>query len=322
MASHKLRIILIAGFGRSGSTLLDNILGQSPGFFSGGELGNLWDFAQDNARVCACGTRLRECEIWSRVFRRLYGGVPLGTAFAERTRNRYRFFRLKDLWRLTTASGRKRFLKLAAEHAGQALDVYRAISEESGAHTIVDSSKSPARTYLTTQIPELDVYVVHLVRDPRAVAFSGRRKKRDPSLPNTYMDTYGPLNSALRWILAQQVEHLCDIPGRYLLIRYEDFIAEPDRELQRIFTMIDEPAEQRPKIANRTICLSRVHSINGNPSRFSQENVILKPDDEWRLGMAGFDRAVVSAMAAPFLRRYGYELNGRPNVQGAGRAVA
>ena len=229
---------------------------------------------------------------------------------------------MKDLWRLTTARGRKRFRQLAAEHARRALDVYRAISEESGAQTIVDSSKSPARTYLITQIPDLDVYVVHLVRDARAVAFSWQRKKADPSLPNTYMDTYSPVNSTLRWILSQQVERLCNIPGRYLMIRYEDLVAAPDRELQRIFTMIGEPAQRRPEIMDHTICLSRVHSINGNPSRFSQENVTLRPDDEWRLRMAGFDRTVVSALAAPFLRRYGYELNGRPNVQGAGRAVA
>ena len=77
MLTEKLKIILIAGSGRSGSTVLDNILGQTEGFFSGGELGNLWDFVEPAERVCACGARLRECETWNGILRRLFGGVPL-----------------------------------------------------------------------------------------------------------------------------------------------------------------------------------------------------------------------------------------------------
>jgi Sulfotransferase family len=310
MAKQKLRIILIAGSGRSGSTLLDNILGQTPGFFSGGELGNLWDFAREEARLCACGTRLRECEIWSGIFRRLYKDMPLNEVFGT-GRDHYRYMRLQDLWRLTTERGRQRFLQLAADYAREALDIYQAIADQTGAHTIVDSSKGPARTYLINQIPELDVYTIHLVRDARAVAFSGRRKKPDPSLPNSYQHfPSGPVNVTIRWILSHQVERLCKTPGRYLMIRYEDFVAAPDREILRIFGLIGAPAEERATIANHTVRLMRVHSINGNPSRFIQNAVTLKPDDEWRSKMSRFDRALVSALAWYFNRRFGYELNG------------
>jgi hypothetical protein len=322
MAFEKLRVILIAGCGRSGSTVLDNILGQKQGFFSGGELGNLSDFVKPAERVCACGTRFRECEVWQGILRRLFGEVPNQGAFISDTRDPYRWMRLKDLWRLTTANGRKRFLRFASEHAQGALQVYREISAETGAHTIVDSTKNPARTYLITQIPELDTYVIHLVRDARAVAFSWRRKKPDPSLPNTYMDTYSPANTALRWILSQQVERLCNVPGHYLMLRYEDFVAAPDRAMEFIFTLIGESVERRPRIVNHTVCLDRVHSINGNPSRFSQQTVILKPDEEWRSKMNGFDRAVVSALAWPLLRQYGYELNGGLAAKRARRVAA
>ena len=36
------RVLYIAGSGRSGSTILDRTLGQVDGFFSAGELCNLW----------------------------------------------------------------------------------------------------------------------------------------------------------------------------------------------------------------------------------------------------------------------------------------
>ena len=311
MATEKLRILLIAGCTRSGSTILDNILGQSPGFFSGGELVDFWHFAQVEERLCACGARIRECEIWKGVFRGLEG-QSLPNTINGSTRDHYQHLRLRDLWRLTTKSGRARFLELASQCAREALELYRLISEESHAHTIVDSSKSVERAYLLTQIPELDVYVVHLVRDPRAVVFSWRRKKPDPSLPNSYMHTYRPVNSTVRWILSQQVERLCNIPGRYLMIRYEDLMAAPDRELQRIFTMLGEPIERRPRIINQMICLDCVHSINGNPSRFKKGPVILQTDDEWCRGMSRSDRAVVNILTWPLLRRYGYKLGTQP----------
>ena len=42
---------------------------------------------------------------------------------------------------------------------------------------IVDSSKSPALAALLTQVPGIELHVVHLVRDLRGVVSSGRRTK-------------------------------------------------------------------------------------------------------------------------------------------------
>lgn len=39
----EVKVLYIAGWGRSGSTILDNVLGQVEGFFSGGELSYLWE---------------------------------------------------------------------------------------------------------------------------------------------------------------------------------------------------------------------------------------------------------------------------------------
>jgi hypothetical protein len=316
MTSEKLRIILIAGSGRSGSTILDNLLGQVPGFFSAGEVGNVWNYARPADRLCSCGSRFRDCQLWRSVFKRILGEVDLDSAWSRLEPDTYQRMRLKDLWKLTTAGGRRHFLHSTCEQSRRILDVYNAISAETGVRTIVDSSKSPERAYLVTQIPELDVYVIHLVRDPRAVAFSWQRRKPDPSLPGTYMDVFGPVSSALRWRLSQQVERLCKIPARYLLIRYEDFIAKPEHELGRIFTMIGDSAERRPQIVNRTVSLVPVHSVDGNPSRFTKERLVLKPDDEWRRKMSTVDYALVTALAWPLLRHYGYAFNGESDGKG------
>ena len=43
MATDKIKVLYIAGNGRSGSTLLGVLLGQIPGFFNVGEVRRVWD---------------------------------------------------------------------------------------------------------------------------------------------------------------------------------------------------------------------------------------------------------------------------------------
>src|SRR5918995_1530890 len=50
------KVLYVAGLGRSGSTILANTLGQVEGFFSGGELNFIWKHALIENRLCGCGT--------------------------------------------------------------------------------------------------------------------------------------------------------------------------------------------------------------------------------------------------------------------------
>ena len=55
--------------------------------------------------------------------------------------------------------------------------LYRAIATVTGARVIVDSSKLPSYLAVLRGVDGLDVRTVHLVRDPRAAAFSWQRAK-------------------------------------------------------------------------------------------------------------------------------------------------
>jgi hypothetical protein len=57
----QLRLLLIGGIGRSGSTLLDRMLGQLAGISSVGELVHVWrrGLAENNRR--GCGARFGDC---------------------------------------------------------------------------------------------------------------------------------------------------------------------------------------------------------------------------------------------------------------------
>ena len=55
---------------------------------------------------------------------------------------------------------------------------------------MIDSSKWPTYGFLLSTIESFDMYVLHLVRDPRACAFSWQRKKEIE--PGKYLDIQSP----------------------------------------------------------------------------------------------------------------------------------
>lgn len=63
----KIKVLFIGGYGRSGSTLLDRMLGQMEGFFSAGELRYIWDRSFAENQLCGCGKPFKKCAFWSTV---------------------------------------------------------------------------------------------------------------------------------------------------------------------------------------------------------------------------------------------------------------
>src|SRR4051794_12356388 len=69
------KVLYITGWGRSGTTILDNLLGQVDGFVSTGELHYVWKRGLRDNRLCGCGQPLRDCETWQQVFEQGFGGL-------------------------------------------------------------------------------------------------------------------------------------------------------------------------------------------------------------------------------------------------------
>ena len=79
-APRPVKVLYVAGLGRSGSTILANTLGQVEGFFSGGELNFIWKHALIENRLCGCGKPSGECEFWGPVFDGEFGGQRFALA--------------------------------------------------------------------------------------------------------------------------------------------------------------------------------------------------------------------------------------------------
>ena len=70
---HRPRVLLVTGFGRSGTTLVNTILGSTPGVFAAGEVRFLWERGLVEGRRCGCGEPLQRCPVWGPVLEKAFG---------------------------------------------------------------------------------------------------------------------------------------------------------------------------------------------------------------------------------------------------------
>jgi hypothetical protein len=151
--------------------------------------------------------------------------------------------------------------------------------------------------------------VAHIVRDPRAVAYSWQRHKEDPDAPNgELMPRMHPACTALYWsawnLATERIAHRAGLP--YLRFRYEDLIASPDATLRAVTRLSGVPAAAVPVGDRGELFVRRTHQVSGNPVRFRSGQVRLRLDDEWTTGMAPRHRRLTAAVTVPLRRRYGY----------------
>lgn len=314
MAAAPRKIVYLVGTTRCGSTLIGTLLGQVPGVAHAGELARIWQEGMiDNVR-CGCGTPFRECPFWTAVLERAFGG-------ADRIDPRHmlkiagRWARTRYVTRLATARGRQRMIDGMREYSDATAALYRGIAEVAEARIVLDSSKTPLLAWVLGEHADLDVHVLHVTRDPRAVVYSWQRKKFDPARGKDMHADSGesPIGSSLAWLtwngLAASLLDRRGSAGRYLHVRYEDFAADPRAELRRLLDWLGEPAAADKLIGDDHRFVNEpAHTIAGNPMRFQRGSVAIKPDTAWKTEASPWDNLLVSGITWPLLSRYRYPL--------------
>lgn len=309
----RLKICYVAGFGRSGSTLLGELLGQIEGFSSVGEIRQYFMQRERPGWRCGCDMPLVECPFWSQVAKR--GHPPIDSITADRVVSLWRqSFRTRHVPKLAW-EWMVRHREPAPEYAAMLLSLYSAIAEVSGADVVVDTSKRPADALITASIPEVELFLVHLVRDPRAVAFSWSRTRPSPGgIPGGQpLGKRTTAQSSAQWLynnasFSTLLRRLAG-PKHYLRIRYEDFVAEPRATLEAIGMLLGQPIGDLPFLDGRTVRLRSTHTVAGNPARFRTGPIELSMDDEWRRAMSPRQRWLATAVASPLMPSMGYRID-------------
>ena len=168
-------VVYIAGFGRSGSTLLDRLMGSGPGLHSGGELSGFWRQGLIEDRLCSCGVRFSGCSFWRAVNRDSFS--LLSTDEIDKIVQYMReVFPARKIWRIFGRRTRRNVVNAAPEIFWDVnARLYRQLREVSAQQVVVDSSKLATYLVMLAHVPSVDLHVVHLLRDPRAVAHSWQR---------------------------------------------------------------------------------------------------------------------------------------------------
>lgn len=303
-----LRIVYIVGAGRSGSTVLDTVLGNHPEAVSVGELSNVHRSAWINNEFCACGTPAMDCEFWSEVRDRWLSATP-GASVEEylRLRDRFERFRSGALWRTEAAS---LFRSVAARrYLEQTRTLLESIATASGRRVIVDSSKTPLRARWLARLPGIELSLVHLVRDSRAVAWS--RKKalaRDveagvqhdlASRPAWYSVVYWTVSNLLAARLRRRMG------DRGVLVRYEDFVEDPATELMRIGDACGLDCTTLATSLAAGDSFSVGHTVAGNRLRMAGA-VRLKPDWDWIERLPEADSRTCWRLSGWLMKQYDY----------------
>jgi hypothetical protein len=321
VTSDSVKVLFIAGAGRSGSTLLASVLGQVPGLFSAGEVRFLWERGLVENGKCGCGAGVVHCPTWQRILAAAFGEpdapaqqdlrarlLEMATAASEAD---HRLTRVRHLPRLLVARRRpQRLVRRLGPYPTLLSRLYGAIPSATGCDVVVDSSKLPGHAALLGALPGVELFVVHLVRDPRGVAYSWQKRRDNPDRPiGGAMARAVPLKSALLWNLWNAIPELLwgREPGRYLRVRYEDFVAEPKAVCAEVLRMLgrdDDP--DAIVVKGRTLKLAATHSVAGNPNRLLHGSLDLRSDREWARKLSLGHAALVTVVTAPLLHRYHY----------------
>lgn len=272
------QILYVAGYSRSGSTILDMILGRNPEVASTGELTYLLDDAENPNRFCTCGERYVDCVRFGPWLASSEGKAAL-TA--------------KD--RLRALEGRSGLEALrsgdvspedAALYRAYATSLYGHLAESAGARIILDSSKSAkdaaGRPLALARLAGLPVKVLHLTRDPRAVVMSyiktgsnwvaeGHRKPKP-------LDSFRPV---MGWAKANGIaaDLQAEFGADYLRVRYEDIMADPEGELTRIGAFVGVDFSDELAAARAGDAFLAEHNVGGNRTRLEPQTIRLAAEN-------------------------------------------
>ena len=312
------RVLFTGGLGRSGSTLVEKLVNELPNTFSVGETVHLWERGVRDQERCGCGEAFAACPHWRAVGNRAFGAWSevdvdrmIDLRWAE-DRSR----RLPQILRAVRTG------EVSAEQ-GEYLDGMRAVllasAEVAAEHrgvepsevVLLDSSKHLSTAALLACDPALDVRVLHLVRDPRGVAYSWMKTVERPETDGEIMPQYSAKRTAGRWVTDNLgFDALSGLGVPTLRLRYEDVLDAPAERILEIARFAGAEADSVADLdfidGDRAHLSTPMHSIAGNPLRFGGADIELRLDDAWQTQLPSTDRRTVELITFPVMRHFGY----------------
>jgi hypothetical protein len=297
------KVFFIMGAGHSGSTLLDIVLSSHRKGVGSGEF--VWlprRYQEEPTRICSCKKRYAKCDVWSSVFNEWYKKIgrenidrflALQSKF-EQPRSPTLYFLQKD--KILSDPNFKDYCEMLSL-------LYQVLAETTQSDFVVDSSKLPTRGFVLSKCQGVDLRLIHLVRDPRAVGYS--KIKRQAFKPSAQH----PVRAVFGWALHNKQ---CDQVAKNLpvrkrsVIKYEELVSNPASTLKRIEEVGDEDFSA---VIDQTIDHKPIeigHIPAGNQIRFRQ-TIMLRADFSWKKKLSKAEKSIYWWLSLGHGKKYGYD---------------
>jgi hypothetical protein len=300
----KVKIIYLAGEGRSGTTLLEKLLAEQNNIFAGGELRYIWERSIKDDQLCSCGKRFSECEVWQRIISDIRENINVDLFI--NTYNKIGRMRHYPFFKLLKKCNNKDFDIISNIY----YKLYKSILKNTNSTYVIDSSKHPVFAHILSTNPNIELYVIHLIRDPRAVAYSSMKKRIRPEIKDRveYMPIYPSYISATAWKFVNIVsEQLNKESKKYMRLKYEDMFKDIKATINKIGNFLELESINFDFIkSNNIVKLHSNHTTSGNPMRFKSGNIKLRIDDEWKENLSLKDKKIVEFICKKEMEKYGY----------------
>ena len=302
----KIPYLYITGQGFSGSTLLSFLLNTHPEMTTVGEVGPAKG-VNTLKYVCSCGTPMRDCQFFVELEKQVN---HLGSSFSLLDwKTKFQLSQFRLLNQLLVGSLRSKPLeqirdKLVPFYPGFQREVeeisQRAVHLAQAALMIrnktvfVDALKDPMRIKFLKDIEQIDLKIVHLVKDVRASVASVIKRMKTQNIAGAahyWRRSNTKADQARRFVA----------PNRWLLLRYTDLCADPQGSIDRIADLMGIKRAPLPEDFYRV-----EHHIIGNQMRKKSSNII-KEDLAWKEKLAEHDLREIAKIAGQLNRYFGYD---------------
>jgi hypothetical protein len=301
----KRKIIYIAGYSRSGSTILDILLGSHTNIFGTGELSYLFEDWLTGTRTCTCGEIYENCNFWKEF--ELPQGINLQQAkdILAAVENRKHVAALSD-GKISPDIIQKYSLIQSA--------LYDYIFKTSGKNVIIDSSKTSrdmaGRFYALHKYTDFDVYVIHLVKNGLSVVESYVKKGRNWALEGYGKnDRFTAARSSVGWRLANSIAQNLGkkMPEKhYIQIKYEDFVAQPENVLQKLECFLDTDLSEVISMVEKGSPFHPKHNVGGNRLRLEKEIRLKKSPGSKKIDLSVYHKLTFNVIAGRLHKQLGY----------------
>lgn len=241
----KPQVIYISGYGRSGSTLLDIILGNHPKVISTGELANVVSFGVLGNHVINHSGQFSENKFWMAVLADLEGRLPIiDWGYILRLEEKYCTPTVGNYFFSLFPKGER--CELTNFYAELLISI-RSVSE---CNFIIDSSKSPVRLNLLKSSKNISVFNIFLIKDLRGICASLSRKWSANMARGIPYDipAITPRHTIAKWFLINIAAIFVSyqIPKRLKTrISYEDLIDHPKAIIENVTEQLCIPFDQK-----------------------------------------------------------------------------